>query len=42
MLPFFREEGMLKPTDIIRDKTEMPFSMIMTWQTSLLKAADKL
>ena len=42
MLPFFREEGMLKPIDIIRDKTEMPFSMIVTWQTSLLKAADKL
>ena len=42
MLPFFREEGMLKPIDSIRDKTEMPFSMIVTWQTSLLKAADKL
>ena len=42
MLPFFREEGMLKPIDIIRDKTELQFSMIVTWQTSILKAADKL
>ena len=42
MLPFFREEGMLKPTDIIRDKTEMPFSMIVTWQRSILQAVDRL
>ena len=42
MLPFFREEGMLKPEDIVRDKKEMPFSMIVTWQNSILKAADKL
>ena len=42
MLPFFREEGMLKPEDIVRDKKELPFSMIVTWQNSILKAADKL
>jgi Uridine phosphorylase len=42
MLPYFREEGMLKPEDMVRDKKEMPFSMIATWQTPLLRAADKL
>ncbi|MGX8681979.1 MAG: nucleoside phosphorylase [Spirochaetales bacterium] len=41
MLPFFREEELLKPTDLVRTDEEMPFSMIVTWQTKLLKAIDR-
>ena len=41
MLPFFREEELLKPKDLIRDDTEMPFSMIVTWQSKMLKAVDR-
>ena len=41
MLPFFNEKALLNPQDLIRDKASMPFSMIVTWQTRLLQAADK-
>lgn len=40
MLPFFNEKALLNPEDLIRDRSTMPFSMIVTWQTSLLRAAD--
>ena len=41
MLPFFNEKALLNPQDLIKDKGSMPFSMIVTWQTRLLQAADK-
>ena len=41
MLPYFNEEALLKPQDLIKERGNMPFSMIITWQTSLLQAADK-
>ena len=41
MLPFFREEELLKPRDIVRTDEEMPFAMVVTWQTKLLKAIDR-
>lgn len=41
MLPFFNEEGLLKPQNLIKDKTEYPFSMIMTWQRQIIEAIDK-
>ncbi len=41
MLPFFNEKGLLKPENLIKDKTEYPFSMIMTWQRQILEAVDR-
>ena len=41
MLPFFNEKALLNPENLIKDKGSMPFSMIMTWQTSILQAADR-
>ncbi len=41
MLPFFNEDALLKPQNLIKDKTEYPFSMIMTWQNKLLEAVDR-
>lgn len=38
MLPFFNEEELLKPSHLIKDKGEYPFSMIVTWQNRLMKS----
>ena len=31
MLPYFNEEALLKPQDLIKERGNMPFSMIITW-----------
>lgn len=41
MLPFFNEKGLLNPENLIKDKNEYPFSMIMTWQRQILQAIDR-
>ena len=38
MLPFFNEQELLKPSDLIHDKNEYPFSMIITWQRQIIEA----
>ena len=40
MLPFFREDEILKPSHLVKDKTAMPFSVIITWQRNILVALD--
>ena len=38
MLPFFNEQELLKPSDLIHDTKEYPFSIIITWQRQILEA----
>lgn len=39
MLPFFNEEEMIRPKDIIHDEGEFPATVIMTWQRQFLEVA---
>ena len=41
MLPFFREEELLKPQPIVKNDYKIPFSMIVTWQSKVLQAVDR-
>jgi hypothetical protein len=41
MLPFFNEQELLKPSDLIHDTKEYPFSIIITWQRQILEAVAR-